>query len=67
MLLDLKMQKLSGFEVLDKIKKAGVNLPPTIIITGHLSKYQDQLKTHGIDMEDVITKPFNFDAMEQAI
>jgi len=67
MLLDLKMKKLSGFDVLDKIKKAGVKLPPTIIITGHLSKYQEQLKEHGIAIEDVITKPFNFNAMEKRI
>lgn len=67
MLLDLKMQKLNGFEVLDKIKKAGITLPPTIIITGHLPKYQDQLKDYGIDIHDVVTKPFNFEAMEQCI
>ena len=67
MLLDLKMQKLNGFEVLDKIKKAGVLLPPTIIITGHLPKYQGQLKDYGIDAQDVVTKPFNFEAMEKCI
>ncbi len=67
MLLDLKMQKLNGFEVLDKIKKTGVSLPPTIIITGHLPKYQDQLKDYGIEVQDVVTKPFNFEAMEQCI
>ncbi len=67
MLLDLKMTKLNGFEVLDKIKKAGVSLPPTIIITGHLPKYQEQLKEYGIDVQDVVTKPFNFEAMEQCI
>jgi len=67
MLLDLKMQKLNGFEVLDKIKKAGVSLPPTIIITGQLPKYIGQLKDYGIDVQDVVTKPFNFEAMEQCI
>ena len=67
MLLDLKMRKLNGFEVLDKIKKAGVPLPPTIIITGHLPKYQEQLLNCGIDVQDVVTKPFNFEAMEKCI
>jgi len=67
MLLDLKMQKLNGFEVLDKIKKAGISLPPTIIITGQLPKYIGQLKDYGIDEQDVVTKPFNFEAMEQCI
>jgi len=67
MLLDLKMRKLSGFDVLDKIKKAGIPLPPTIIITGQLSQYQDQLVAHGISSEDVIVKPFDFEVMEQRI
>lgn len=67
MLLDLKMRKLSGFEVLEKIKKAGIKLPPTIIITGYLSKYQEQLRDYGIDAQDVVTKPFDFEVMEQCI
>ena len=67
MLLDLKMRKLDGFDVLDKIKKSGLPIPPTVIITGFLPKYQDKLKTYGIQMQDVVTKPFNFEVMEQAI
>lgn len=67
MLLDLKMKKLDGFEVLDKIKKSGLPLPPTIIITGYLPKYQDQLRGHHIDINDVVTKPFNFEVMEEKI
>ena len=67
MMLDLKMRRLNGFEVLDKIKKSGLSFPPTIIITGHLSKYQDQLKAYGIDAQDVVTKPFDFEVMEQCI
>ena len=47
-LLDLKMRKLDGFEVLDKIKQAGLELPPTLIITGFLPKYQDRLKEYCI-------------------
>ena len=67
MLLDLKMRKLDGFEVLDKIRQAGMHIPPTVIITGHLPKYQDRLKSYGISMKDVVTKPFDFDVMEKAI
>ena len=67
MLLDLKMNKLDGFEVLDKIKQAGLTLPPTIIITGYLPKYADRLKSHGVDLRDVVTKPFDFDVMEACI
>src|SRR3989338_4370735 len=67
MLLDIKMRKLDGFKVLDKIKQAGLILPPTIVITGYLPKYQEQLKAYGISIEDVVTKPFNFDRMEGCI
>ncbi len=67
MLLDLKMRKLDGFGVLEKIKQEGLTLPPTLIITGFLPKYQTQLETHGIHADDVITKPFDFDVMERAI
>lgn len=67
MLLDLKMTKLDGFQVLDKIKQAGLPLPPTIIITGFLAKYEDKLKTYGIDLNDVVTKPFKFQVLEDSI
>lgn len=67
MLLDLKMKKLDGFEVLDKIKQSGLSLPPTIVITGYLPKYQERLREYGIDLDDVVTKPFNFEVMEEKI
>lgn len=67
MLLDLKMRKLSGFNVLDKIKAEGLRLPPTLIITGYLPKYRDQLASYGIDEKDVITKPFRFEVIETHI
>jgi len=67
MLLDLKMTKLDGFQVLDKIKQAGLPLPPTIIVTGFLAKYEDKLKTYGINLNDVVTKPFKFQVLEDCI
>lgn len=67
MLLDLKMKKLDGFQVLDKVKQANLNLPPTIIITGFLAKYQDKLQAYGLDLSDVVTKPFEFVDLENCI
>jgi len=67
MLLDLKMRKLSGFDVLDKIKEAGIKFPPTLIITGFLPKYRDQLAQYGIEEKDVIAKPFRFEVIETHI
>jgi DNA-binding response OmpR family regulator len=67
MLLDLKMRKLDGFGVLDKIRQSHLTLPPTLIITGYLPKYQEQLKAYGISFEDVISKPFDMDMLEERI
>ncbi len=67
MLLDLKMKRLDGFDVLDKIKEAALDLPPTLIMTGHLPKYKDRLEHYGIREEDVVTKPFTFDLIERRI
>ncbi|PIQ87544.1 MAG: hypothetical protein COV74_00285 [Candidatus Omnitrophica bacterium CG11_big_fil_rev_8_21_14_0_20_45_26] len=67
MLLDLKMRKLSGFEVLEKIKESGLSMPPTIILTGYLPKYADKLKAHNIKLDDVVTKPFDFEVLENRI
>lgn len=67
MLLDLKMRQLDGFDVLDKIRQAGLPLPPTIIMTGFFGKYKDKLENHGIAAADVITKPFRFDTIESMI
>jgi len=67
MLLDLKMTGLSGFEVLDKISETGLQLPPTIIITGHFSKYQDMLTKYHISVDDVVEKPLTFDVLMERI
>ena len=67
MLLDIKMRKLDGFGVLTKIKQAGITLPPTIIITGFYSKYQEQLLEYGLEERDVLTKPFHFADIETHI
>jgi len=67
MLLDLKMRKLDGIAVLDRIIEAGLALPPTMIMTGYLPRYIDELKRHGISTNDVVTKPFRFEEMENVI
>ena len=67
MLLDLKMRRLDGFGVLEKIKQAQVKLPPTLIVTGYLPKYEDRLKAFGIELNDVIQKPFDFEVIEERI
>lgn len=67
MILDLKMRELDGFQVLDKIRKAGIVLPPTLIITGFLPEYREKLGQYGIDEKDVIKKPFTYETIESHI
>lgn len=67
LVLDLKMRRLDGFEVLSQIQKEGIKVE-TIIITGFLPEYEDKLKKYKILHEDVVTKPFgDFSKMEAAI
>jgi DNA-binding response OmpR family regulator len=44
-----------------------LQLPPTIIITGHLSKYQDVLAKYHISLDDVVEKPLTFEILEERI
>ena len=53
--------------VLDKIKKENVPLPPTLIITGQLARYEEQLKERQIKKEDIIEKPFTMEEIEERI
>jgi len=64
MILDLKMRELDGFQVLDKIRKEGIQLPPTLLITGFLPEYQERLGQYGIDETDIIRKPFTCETIE---
>lgn len=67
MILDLKMRELDGFQVLDKIRKTGIKLPPTLIISGFLPEYREKLSQYGIDEKDVIKKPFTYETIEGRI
>lgn len=67
MLLDLKMRELDGFQVLDRIRGAGIKLPPTLILTGFFPRFKEKLMRYGIDERDVIKKPFGFETIESQI
>lgn len=67
LVLDLKMSTMDGFQVLDLIRKEGIQVP-TIIITGFAPEYRDQLKQRNIPREDIVMKPFgDYSEMEAAI
>lgn len=56
-LLDINMTGIDGFEVLERIRKAG-DLTPVIIVSGRKEDY-DTLYGLDIGADEYITKPFN--------
>ena len=56
-LLDLKMERLDGYDVLKKLKDKNINIP-VLIITAFYNGEKERLKSVGITEKDVIHKPF---------
>ncbi len=59
LLLDLKMPKMGGMELLSRMKKLNKN-PITIVVTGH-GTTDTAKKAVKLGCFDYITKPFNVD------
>ncbi len=61
LVLDVMMPKLSGFEVLDKMRSSGDNTP-VIFLT---AKGEVEDKVYGLDSgaNDYLTKPFSFEEL----
>lgn len=57
LLLDLRMEALDGYKVLDALKAKGIRVP-FLIITAYYQSEKERLKDRGIEFEDVIQKPF---------
>ena len=60
-LLDVMMDKMSGFEMAQKMREAGDNTP--IIFLTARDAHDDQLQGFGVGADDYITKPFSFDTV----
>lgn len=58
MLLDMKMPKVGGFDVLKQMKKIN-RKHPVIILTGSLDEkeYIDNVETLGYSAQDILSKP----------
>ena len=58
MLLDMKMPKVGGFDVLKQMKKIN-RRHPVIILTGSLDEkeYIDNVETLGYSAQDILSKP----------
>ena len=60
-LLDVMMDKMSGFELAKRLREAGNNTP--IIFLTARDAHDDQLQGFGVGADDYITKPFSFDTV----
>ena len=60
-LLDVMMDKMSGFEMAQRMREVGVNTP--IIFLTARDAHADQLQGFGVGADDYITKPFSFDTV----
>ncbi len=60
-LLDVMMDRMSGFEMAQRMRKVGDNTP--IIFLTARDAHDDQLQGFGVGADDYITKPFSFDTV----
>lgn len=66
-LLDLRMERLNGYEVLKKLREQKISTP-VLIITAYFKDEKEKLRTIGITDQDVIQKPFqDFSKIEAVI
>lgn len=56
-LLDLRMERLSGYDVLRKLKDRNISVP-VLIITAYYNDEKERLAAAGITQADIIEKPF---------
>ena len=60
-LLDIMLDRMSGFEMAQKLRANGDNTP--IIFLTARDAHDDQLQGFGVGADDYITKPFSFDTV----
>lgn len=60
-LLDVMMDRMSGFEMAQRMREVGDNTP--IIFLTARDAHDDQLQGFGVGADDYITKPFSFDTV----
>jgi len=66
-LLDIKMPKLDGIEVLKRLKAdAATRIIPVVLLTSSQEE-RDILETYNLGANSYIVKPVDFDGFQQAI
>ncbi len=56
-LLDLMLPDISGFDVLEAVRRQNVQTP--VLILSSLGEVNDKIKALGVGADDYLTKPFN--------
>lgn len=57
-ILDIRLPKMTGFEILEKLKKEEIDLPP-IIIASACAMDEDKRRASMLGVKDYITKPID--------
>ena len=55
--LDLRMERRGGYEILESLRQKKISIP-ILIMTAYMDQERDRLKKLGITEDDVIKKPF---------
>jgi two-component system response regulator len=66
-LLDLKLAKVDGFEVLDRVRSSeATKLLPVVILTTS-NEDQDRIRGYGLGANSFVRKPVEFDKFIEAV
>jgi two-component system response regulator len=66
-LLDLKLPKVDGFEVLNRVRSHKITkLLPVVILTAS-NEYQDRIRGYGLGANSFVRKPVEFDKFIEAV
>jgi len=64
-ILDLKMPKVEGFDVIQKVRGKKPNLP--VIILSGLDRMEDKVRSLDVGAADYLTKPFSFSELSARV